>query len=165
MTSKVHRNERSCYFTVKQESSSAKRYIAELDGLRGIAVIAVLFYHFDMGISGGYVGVDIFFVLSGFLITRIIWNACESGTFSLVDFWQRRLRRLGPALIVSAAVTLFAGYILYLPSDLSQIAASIVSTAFFASNIYFWRNTGYFSAENIEKPFLHTWSLSVEEQF
>jgi len=147
-------------------SSSPKlAYRPEIDGLRAIAVLAVVFYHAGLGCPGGYVGVDVFFVISGFLITSLILRDFKNGSFSLVEFWERRARRILPAISVCVAVTLLAGWFLLLPADLEKLAASALAQCGFVANIYFWRTTNYFGGENIEKPLLHTWSLAVEEQF
>jgi peptidoglycan/LPS O-acetylase OafA/YrhL len=140
-------------------------YRPDLDGLRAIAIIAVVFYHAGLGFSGGYVGVDVFFVISGYLITTLILKDLENDSFSMANFWERRIRRIFPALSVVVAVTCVAAWLLLLPEDLEKLGASVIAQSFLVSNFYFWRTTNYFGGANEEKPLLHTWSLAVEEQF
>lgn len=142
------------------------QYRAEVDGLRAIAVIPVILFHAGApGFAGGYVGVDIFFVISGYLITSIIMKDVERQRFSLVDFYERRARRIMPALAVVVACSSVAAYLLMPPNYLTQYAQSVVAVMLFAANIYFYLTTNYFATEADEKPLLHTWSLGVEEQF
>ena len=110
-------------------------------------------------------GVDVFFVISGFLITSLILRDLDRGSFSIVDFWERRARRIFPALAVVVIVTLIAGWFLMLPFGFQVLGQSAVALTVFASNIQFWRTSGYFDPAAEENPLLHTWSLSVEEQF
>ena len=140
-------------------------YRADIDGLRAIAVLSVVFFHAGLGVSGGYAGVDVFFVISGFLITSLILRDLDGGSFSIVEFWERRARRIFPALAVVVIATLIAGWFLMLPFGLQVIGQSAVALTVFASNIQFWRTSGYFDPAAEENPLLHTWSLSVEEQF
>lgn len=140
-------------------------YRPELDGLRALAVLGVLLYHFGFGVTGGYVGVDVFFVLSGFLITSIIRADVAAGTFTYLGFWERRVRRLLPALTVVVLCTLVVGSIVLLPDDFRELGQSAVAQSLFAANVYFWRESGYFAGPSELKPLLHTWSLAVEEQF
>ncbi|MFV0415439.1 MAG: acyltransferase family protein [Chthoniobacterales bacterium] len=114
---------------------------------------------------GGYIGVDVFFVISGYLITSIIIRDFEAGTFRLRDFWERRARRILPALIVVLIVSVGVGWFLFLPDDFLSLGESVLAQAAFLQNIVFWRDSGYFSAPSEAKPLLHTWSLAVEEQF
>jgi len=147
-------------------TSSAKVYFHEIDGLRAIAVLAVLFFHVRLdGFSGGFVGVDIFFVISGFLITRNILHDMERGAFRVANFWIGRIIRLGPSLIFTVVLTLIAGIILLPPANLEQLAVSSASSVLSLSNIYFWLEVGYFDTSAETSPLLHTWSLGVEEQF
>lgn len=142
------------------------QYRAEIDGLRAIAVIPVILFHAGApGFAGGYVGVDIFFVISGYLITSIIMKDVERQRFSLVDFYERRARRIMPALALVVACSTVAAYLLMPPNYLTQYAQSVVAVMLFAANIYFYLTTNYFATEADEKPLLHTWSLGVEEQF
>ena len=141
------------------------KYRADIDGLRAIAVLAVVLFHAGLGVSGGFVGVDVFFVISGFLITSLILKDLHRGNFSIVEFWERRARRIFPALAVVVIATLIAGWFLMLPFGLSSARAVGSRAHVFASNIQFWRTSGYFDPAAEENPLLHTWSLSVEEQF
>lgn len=155
---------------MKSESkadSHALHYRADIDGLRAIAVLSVVLFHFSRStLPGGYLGVDMFFVLSGFLITSIIWREAQNGQFSIVRFYDRRIRRIFPALLV---VLLFAtplAAVTLLPADLIGYGKSLLATVLFAANFYFWRATaGYFQVAADQQPLLHTWSLGVEEQF
>ncbi|MEP2102397.1 acyltransferase family protein [Parasphingorhabdus sp.] len=142
------------------------RYRADIDGLRTVAVVPVVLYHAGIaGFSGGFIGVDVFFVISGFLITTVIQSDLEKQQFSIISFYERRIRRIFPALVVVFAASLAIGYFLQRPTEFSDMALSIVAASFFVSNIYFWKSTNYFATESIEAPMLHTWSLAVEEQF
>ncbi|HEX8722084.1 MAG TPA: acyltransferase family protein [Pyrinomonadaceae bacterium] len=137
-----------------------------MDGLRAVAVIVVVLYHAGgFYCHGGYVGVDVFFVISGFLISSLIWKDLESGRFTFAHFWERRARRIVPAMVVVTAATLVAGWFLLLPADYKNLGQEAAALAVFAANFYYWRNTGYFDGAADEKPLLHTWSLAVEEQF
>ncbi|MCB5184279.1 acyltransferase [Methylobacillus gramineus] len=142
------------------------RYRREIDGLRAVAVMAVLLFHGGLlGFSGGYIGVDIFFVISGYLITTIILDEVEAGRFSIVNFYERRARRILPALTVVLIATSIAAYTMMPSSLLQAYAKSLISVASFCSNIFFYLTSGYFSTASDEKPLLHTWSLAVEEQY
>jgi peptidoglycan/LPS O-acetylase OafA/YrhL len=146
--------------------NSALAYRPDIDGLRAIAVMSVVLYHFGIGgLSGGFVGVDVFYVISGFLITGIIQKEIEQGRFTFTGFYERRIRRIFPALFVVLASTLIAGYFILLPSDLVLLGKSTIATLAFGSNIFFWRTSGYFDTTSELNPLLHTWSLAVEEQF
>jgi len=140
-------------------------YRPDVDGLRALAVMLVLLFHAGFGFPGGYIGVDVFFVISGFLICRLIIRAQNEGTFSLAAFWGRRIRRIIPAATFMALVTLVAGLFLLLPGDLRELAESTIAQQFMASNFYFLHRTDYFDGPADLKPLLHTWSLAVEEQF
>ncbi|MCP4923786.1 MAG: acyltransferase, partial [bacterium] len=142
------------------------RYRPEIDGLRALAVLPVLFYHAGIpGFSGGFVGVDVFFVISGYLITSIILKEIEAGTFTLSHFWERRARRILPALFTVIISCFIAGWFFLLPGDYKELGDSALAQSFFVSNVFFWRKVGYFATAAETKPLLHTWSLSVEEQF
>jgi len=141
------------------------RYRPDIDGMRAIAVMMVLLFHCNLGMPGGYVGVDVFFVISGFLITSIIQKDLSNQSFQLRSFWIRRVRRILPAATVMVLATLAAGAVLLLPRDFAELADSVVAQQLMASNLYFWRSTGYFATAAELKPLLHTWSLAVEEQF
>ena len=141
-------------------------YRPDLDGLRALAVLSVVFFHFDFGtFGGGFVGVDIFFVISGYLITSIIVGELESGSFSFARFYERRIRRIVPALIVMLAATSIAAIALFPPKELAQFGLSAAAAAVFCSNIFFAFQTNYFAGPDTMMPLLHTWSLGVEEQF
>lgn len=125
----------------------------------------VLLFHAGLGFPGGYVGVDVFFVISGFLITGIILTEQSNGDFSIGEFWIRRIRRIVPAATVMALIVLVAGFFLLLPNDYTTLSESTICQQLMFSNVYFWRNTGYFDGPAEKMPLLHTWSLAVEEQF
>jgi len=138
----------------------------DINGLRAVAVILVLLFHFHTpGFTAGFVGVDVFFVISGFLMTGIILRAVDAGDFSLLRFYRARLARLYPALLTMVAATLLFGLVFIEPGALARIAADGVSALLFVSNILFWREAGYFGAPADTMWLLHTWSLSVEWQF
>jgi peptidoglycan/LPS O-acetylase OafA/YrhL len=142
------------------------QYRADIDGLRAIAVISVLLFHFDINrFSGGFVGVDVFFVISGFLITRLIKHELETGNFSLINFYLRRARRLFPALFVTLLVCFVCAYQFFSALHFQRFGGALLYAIFSVSNIYFWNEQGYFDTEVDFKPLLHTWTLSVEEQF
>lgn len=144
-----------------------RNHLRHVDGLRALAVLSVIFFHFGIfGFSGGYIGVDIFFVISGFLITRIIVAEIElTRKFSFINFYKRRVRRLFPALLFVLLLTSLAALLLFTPENLVQYGGSLASAALSVSNILFWFESGYFDTASHLKPLLHTWSLSVEEQF
>lgn len=141
-------------------------YRRDIDGLRAIAVISVILYHLDSNyLPGGFLGVDVFFVLSGYLITKIIAYEIINDKFTFSRFYLRRIRRILPAFYVMVLITLIVTSILYLPSDVINVSRAAFSTLFFASNFYFGRGLDYFAASSDEQPLLHTWSLAVEEQY
>ncbi len=146
--------------------SDAPHYRPDIDGLRAVAVLSVVAFHLGVpGIRGGFIGVDIFFVISGYLITGIITREIASGTFSLADFYVRRIRRILPALLlVLGVVTGFAVFLLF-PGELVDYANSLVAALFFVSNLYFLSKAQYFGGAADSMPLLHTWSLAIEEQF
>ena len=146
---------------------SAQTYRPEIDGLRAIAVTPVVLYHgFPTALPGGFAGVDVFFVISGFLICSIIAQETQAGRFSLLGFYERRARRILPALVVMMAATFAAGWFVMIPRSFEALGESMVATAWFASNIYFFlMNSDYFAEGSENAPLLHTWSLGVEEQF
>lgn len=141
-------------------------YRREIDGLRAVAVVPVILFHAGLTVfSGGYVGVDVFFVISGYLITSILINELEQGNFSIARFYERRARRILPALFFVMACCIPFAWMWMLPSELKDFSQSLVAVVFFASNILFWREEGYFAPAAELKPLLHTWSLAVEEQY
>lgn len=141
-------------------------YRPEIDGLRAISVLGVVFFHVGSpGFSGGFVGVDVFFVISGFLITRILIEENRNGDFSFLRFYERRVRRILPALYVVLAASFVAAFYLMLPNALVDFTRSLGATLLFSSNVYFWRWTDYFAPDAGLEPLLHTWSLGVEEQY
>ncbi|HHG9511590.1 TPA: acyltransferase family protein [Citrobacter amalonaticus] len=145
--------------------SIQKTYRGDVDGLRAIAVLGVILFHAGIGFPGGFVGVDVFFVISGFLITRNIANQLNKGSFSFSEFYARRALRLLPALFFTFILCIVFGGLLFSPTQLTDFANSLIFASLSISNIFFWLNTDYFSASALTKPLLHTWSLSVEEQF
>ena len=141
------------------------KYRPDIDGLRAIAVVSVLAFHVGIRrLSGGFVGVDIFFVISGYLITSILNEQIGKGVFSIVGFYERRIRRIFPALAVMLIVTSVLAYRNLLPSEIESYRLSLVAALLSVSNIYFWSQSGYFDLASITKPLLHTWSLGIEEQ-
>lgn len=141
-------------------------YRPDIDGLRALAVLPVLLYHAGVpGFSGGFIGVDIFFVISGFLITGIITREIDAGVFSILTFYERRARRILPALIAMIAFVLVGASWLFLPSDLDSVAPSALAAIFFLANVWLFTETGYFQGSAETTPLLHTWSLGIEEQF
>jgi peptidoglycan/LPS O-acetylase OafA/YrhL len=142
------------------------RYRPEIDGLRAIAVVPVILFHANVGIMpGGFVGVDVFFVISGYLITRILLDDLSAGRFSIVNFYERRMRRIAPALFFVCLACLPFAAMWMLPPELRAFGKSLFHALLMVSNFELWDDVSYFSAKNELKPLLHTWSLSVEEQF
>ena len=141
------------------------KYRPEIDGLRALAVIPVILFHAGFDIfKGGFVGVDIFFVISGYLITTILIEDIENNKFSIINFYERRARRILPALYFIMLVCVPFAWMWMLPSQMKDFSLSLI-TVVFTSNFLFWRESGYFEALADQKPLLHTWSLAVEEQF
>ncbi|WP_144244377.1 acyltransferase family protein, partial [Pseudohaliea rubra] len=142
-------------------------YRPEIDGLRALAVLPIVLFHAGFAwLPGGYVGVDIFFVISGYLLGTIVSRDIAGGRFSVRRFYARRARRLLPAMLAMLAVTLVAGYFLLLPGELLRLAQATLSVLLLVPNIYFWESaTSYFGLDIATEPLLHTWSLGVEEQF
>jgi peptidoglycan/LPS O-acetylase OafA/YrhL len=142
------------------------KYRPEIDGLRAIAVLPVIFFHAGFKLfNGGYVGVDVFFVISGYLITTLIVSEKEAGSFSIIRFYERRMRRILPALFFIVLVSILFAWLWLLPSDLKDFAESLVAVSTFWSNIFFLNHSGYFDTAAELTPLLHTWSLAVEEQY
>ncbi|MFO1209637.1 MAG: acyltransferase family protein [Amaricoccus sp.] len=145
----------------------ARNYRPDIDGLRCVAILTVVLAHAGVpGLEGGYVGVDVFFVISGFLITGILWNELPGYPATLAGFYERRARRILPALMAAMAATLAAGFVALGPKAFAELARSAVATTLFVSNFLFWNTSSdYFGADVRLAPLLHTWSLAVEEQF
>ena len=142
------------------------KYRAEIDGLRAIAVIPVILFHAGFELfSGGFVGVDIFFVISGYLITTILIEDLENKRFSLISFYERRARRILPALYFMIIVSVIIGWFILTPYFYRDLFQTVTATSLFISNFLLYLKSGYFAPIAELKPFLHTWSLSVEEQY
>jgi peptidoglycan/LPS O-acetylase OafA/YrhL len=149
-----------------QSPHSSNNYRPDIDGLRAVAVLPVILFHAGFkALGGGFVGVDVFFVISGYLITTIIAKEIGQGQFSILRFYERRARRILPALFLVMLCTLPWAWLWLQPQDMKNLAQSMVAVSVFASNVFFWRASGYFDSANELKPLLHTWSLAVEEQF
>lgn len=141
-------------------------YRPDIDGLRAVAVMPVICFHAGLsGFSGGYVGVDVFFVISGYLITSILLGDFARGRYSIASFYERRARRILPALLTVLAFCLVAGYLVMPPFLYSEMAWGVAAVALFSSNVLFWQKSGYFEEPTDLNPLIHTWSLGVEEQF
>lgn len=149
----------------RPNQASRITYRTDIDGLRAVAVLLVMGDHFRTHLSGGYVGVDVFFVISGYLISAAILKEMGNGTFSIVNFYERRIRRIFPALIVMLLGVCALSYRYLFPTELTDYARSLLAAMFSVSNFWFWHQAGYFDAPSAFKPLLHTWSLAVEEQF
>lgn len=142
------------------------KYRAEIDGLRALAVVPVILFHAGFeNFGGGFVGVDIFFVISGYLITTILIQDLENNRFNIVSFYERRARRILPALFLMMFLCLPFALFWMLPDQLKDFGQGLVAVSLFSSNVLFWFKSDYFSAASEENPLLHTWSLAVEEQY
>jgi len=142
------------------------RYRADIDGMRAVAVLGVMIYHgFPSVLPGGFIGVDIFFVISGYLISGILYKGHREGNFSFSEFYARRVRRLFPALITVLLLCMTYGWLVLLPDEYEQLGKHAASGTLFIQNIVFWKESGYFDTAASLKPLLHLWSLAVEEQF
>jgi peptidoglycan/LPS O-acetylase OafA/YrhL len=142
------------------------QYRSDIDGLRAVAVMLVVIYHARLlGVAGGFIGVDVFFVISGFLITSIITDQIRAGNFTILRFYDRRVRRIMPALLTVLTATSLGAAALFTPTDFMAFGQSLKATAAFYSNIWFYQEAGYFAPASESMPLLHTWSLAVEEQF
>ena len=142
------------------------KYRSEIDGLRALAVVPVILFHAGFELfNGGFVGVDVFFVISGYLITTILIEDIEKNRFSIINFYERRARRILPALFFVMLVTIPLAWMWMSPSQMKDFSQSLIAVSLFLSNIHFWRESGYFAAATEEKPLQHTWSLAVEEQY
>jgi peptidoglycan/LPS O-acetylase OafA/YrhL len=149
-------------------SAPRASYRPDIDGLRAFAVLPVVLFHFKIFpdyVGGGFVGVDIFFVISGYLITRIIFAGIQDGSYSVVGFYDRRIRRIFPALISLYLACIVLAFFTNFPSEATSVGKSVIASTFFVSNIFFYGRSGYFERDSETNPLLHTWSLSVEEQF
>lgn len=162
------------WLSFESVASRSERYRPDVDGLRAIAVLAVVLYHFGSTafrttyVGNGYVGVDIFYVISGYLITSLIAKDLKEGRFSIVSFYERRIRRIFPALFTVLLFCFLVAAVLLIPTEMVRFGQGLLATTFFVSNFYFWRTAkprGYFDSGVSTQPLLHTWSLSVEEQF
>ena len=152
--------------SIESASASSFKYRPDVDGLRALAVLPVLLYHAQLGCTGGFVGVDVFFVISGYVISSLILKEVAVGTFSMVNFWERRIRRIMPALSLVVAAVLAAGWLFYLPEDFIFLGKSVMAQTVMIANFFFWKGgTNYFDHGTDTKSLLHTWSLAVEEQF
>ena len=142
------------------------RFRKDINGLRALAVVAVLLFHFDVPwMTGGFVGVDVFFVISGFLMTAIIFDGMRQGRFSLLNFYVARANRIIPALAVLCGSMLLFGWFYLTPLDFAKLGKHVASSMLFISNAVYWREAGYFDTASHGKWLLHTWSLSIEWQF
>jgi len=141
------------------------KYRKDIDGLRAIAVLAVIFFHFGY-LPNGYLGVDIFFVISGFLITGSLYDECKNKQFSMKEFYMRRIRRIVPLISLVCLLALLGGVLVMLPEDLENLAESVIATNFFSNNILSAITLkDYWNPLNEYKPLMHTWSLGIEEQY
>ncbi len=146
--------------------SASLSYRPDIDGLRAVSVVVVMLFHLGVGaMSGGFVGVDVFFVISGFLITSIIAREVDAGTFTFAAFYERRIRRIYPALIVVLLATFAGAFLVTMPRDFVAFTRTLIAAPLFAANFMFLGGEGYFDPASTTKPLLHTWSLGVEEQF
>ena len=142
------------------------KYRAEIDGLRALAVLPVILFHAGFEwFSGGFIGVDVFFVISGYLITTIIISEIADGNFSLINFYERRARRILPALVFTVLLTILMAPFILLPGQIKDLGQTLVSISTFLSNYFFYLELDYFNEFSSKNPLLHTWSLAVEEQF
>lgn len=145
---------------------ASRRYRTDIDGMRALAVLLVVFYHLGIdSLSGGYIGVDIFFVISGYLVGSIVYEEMSKGTFSFAHFYLRRARRILPALAVMLIGITIAALFVLMPVQLVEYGRSVLATGFFVSNLHFYATSGYFGGDAHSQPLLHTWSLAVEEQY
>ena len=142
------------------------KYRSDIDGLRAIAVLTVVLFHaFPEWISGGFIGVDIFFVISGYLISSMLFENIDNGTFSFYDFYSRRIRRIFPALLIVLPSLYLFGWFTLFEDEFIQLGKHMVGGASFLSNFFLWNESGYFDNIADTKPLLHLWSLGIEEQF
>lgn len=142
------------------------KYRPDIDGLRAIAILSVIGFHaFPTIFKGGFIGVDIFFVISGYLITSIILENLYHNNFDLLEFYARRIKRIFPALLTIMFFSLFVGSLILTSDELQQLGKHVIGGTFFISNFILWNESGYFDNTDYTKPLLHLWSLGVEEQF
>ena len=142
------------------------KYRSDIDGLRGVAILAVVIFHaFPDWVTGGYTGVSIFFAISGYLISSIIFKSLDDGSFSFIDFYGRRIRRILPALIVVMLSAFALGWFYLLAGEFKQLGLYIAGGAAFVDNFIAWQGVDYFDSSAELKPLLHLWSLGIEEQF
>lgn len=142
------------------------KFRSDINGLRAVAVLIVVFFHFAVpGFSGGFVGVDVFFVISGYLMAQIVCSRCRQGGFSFYDFYMARVRRIFPALIAMVGLVLLFNSFILLPTEYETLGLHAFSSIVFLSNVFYWKESGYFDEDALDKWLLHTWSLSVEWQF
>jgi len=142
------------------------RYRSDIDGLRTVAVMSVVIFHFFPNlILGGFIGVDVFFVISGYLISSIILKQLDNRSFSILSFYKKRILRIFPALFIVLAATYIVGWFTLTQGDYSALGKHIAGGSFFISNLLLWSESGYFDTSSQLKPLLHLWSLGVEEQF
>jgi peptidoglycan/LPS O-acetylase OafA/YrhL len=151
---------------VELAETGGRVHRADVDGLRAVAVLAVVLWHYGApGIGSGYVGVDVFFVISGFVITGLIRRQAEAGELTILGFYERRVRRIAPALVVLLAAVLAAAIVIEWPAPLMATAKVALGALSLTANLMLAGLGGYFDARSLEQPLLHTWSLTVEEQF
>lgn len=151
---------------MSSEQQAHIKYRPDIDGLRAIAILSVFFFHLNHEwLPGGFVGVDIFFVISGFLITSILYHGCQTGQFSLSRFYQRRIARIFPAFFTVALATIFGASLIYTPQDFASAGANLFAACLSLANVKYMMQGSYFMISPDAQPFLHYWSLSVEEQF
>ena len=140
-------------------------YRADIDGLRAIAILGVVFFHFNIyPFKGGYLGVDVFLVISGYLIASFILPKLKNNDFNFFEFFLRRIKRLLPTYYITLALSFILAYLVFEPDIFNKFAKSSISSMFFVSNFFFWKNSGYWDESNTN-PLLHTWTLSLEWQF
>jgi len=138
----------------------------DIDGLRGVSILLVIFYHVGISVfSGGFIGVDVFFVISGYVISNLVFKQISTNQFNLLTFYRKRLRRLLPALIFTLALTFIVSLNILSPQHFGRMSGALFSSIFALSNFFFIGEVGYFDVAINFKPLLHTWSLGVEEQF
>ena len=157
-------NLKKWYFTLIKKIKI--NYRSDIDGMRALAILGVVLYHFFPNIFvGGFAGVDIFFVISGFIISRLIFKEIEINEFSLIKFYFRRIKRIIPALLLILITSIIFGLIFFHPYELKSLGENIIAATFFYSNLLLMNNTGYFDQSNDVNILSHLWSLAVEEQF